>query len=51
MIFIGVVLLIVGLIAGIHVLFIAGLVLALIGCALLVAGSTGYMVGGRRHWY
>jgi hypothetical protein len=51
MIVLGIVLLIVGLLFGIHLLFIIGLVLAALGAVLLLAGSTGHEIGGRNHYW
>lgn len=51
MIFIGIILLVVGFVAAIHILWILGLVVLVIGLALLLLGSAGRTVGGRRHYY
>jgi hypothetical protein len=51
MIVIGLILLLVGLVAGIHVLFIVGLVLLVVGLALGLFGYAGHTVGGRAHWW
>ena len=40
-----------GLILAIPILFWIGIVLAVIGVILLIAGSAGRPVGGRRYWY
>lgn len=50
MIILGVVLLVLGLVFGIHLLWIAGIVIALIGLVLLFVGGS-HPVGGRRYWY
>jgi hypothetical protein len=47
----GIVLLIVGFIAKIPILTTLGVILALVGVALYVLGSTGRAVGGRRHYW
>jgi uncharacterized membrane protein HdeD (DUF308 family) len=47
----GVILLIIGIVAKVAVLWTLGLVLLLIGCVLLVLGSIGRAVGGRRHYF
>jgi Family of unknown function (DUF6131) len=51
MILLGVVLLLIGLIAGIGILWVVGVVLVLVGLALAVLGAMGRAVGGRRHYY
>lgn len=51
MIILGVVLLVIGLVAGIPILETVGVVLALVGLALFVLGSMGRAVGGRRHYW
>ena len=51
MIIFGVILLLVGFIAHIPILETIGLVLAIIGVILLVLGSAGRAVGGRRHYW
>ncbi|MEU2632525.1 DUF6131 family protein [Kitasatospora sp. NPDC007106] len=51
MIILGVILLIIGFATGIGFLWTIGIVLALIGLVLWVAGLTGHAVGGRRHYY
>jgi hypothetical protein len=51
MIIFGLVLFVVGLIAHIAILETLGLVIAAVGLALLVLGSMGRVVGGRRHYW
>jgi hypothetical protein len=51
MITLGILLLIVGFIAKIAILWTIGIVLVVIGLALVVLGSMGRAVGGRRHYY
>ncbi|MEW1912132.1 DUF6131 family protein [Kitasatospora sp. NPDC085895] len=51
MIVLGVILLIIGFATGISILWTIGIVLAVIGLVLLVAGALGHAVGGRRHYY
>ncbi|MEV7184460.1 DUF6131 family protein [Kitasatospora sp. NPDC093102] len=51
MILLGVILLIIGFVTGISILWTIGIVLALVGLALWVAGALGHAVGGRRHYY
>lgn len=51
MIVLGVILLVIGLIAGISILWTIGIILVAIGLALWVLGATGRAVGGRRHYW
>lgn len=51
MIVLGVILLIVGFIFSIPILWTIGIVVLVIGLVLLLLGSTGRAVGGRRHYY
>jgi hypothetical protein len=47
----GIILMIIGFIAGIPFLWTIGAILLVIGLVLLVLGSLGHAVGGRRHYY
>ena len=51
MIVLGLILLIIGFIAKVPILWTIGIVLVLVGLALLLLGSMGRAVGGRRHYY
>jgi hypothetical protein len=51
MILLGVILLIIALIAKVAFLWVVGIVLILIGLALVLLGAVGHAVGGRRHYY
>ncbi|MEU7768273.1 DUF6131 family protein [Nocardia sp. NPDC049190] len=51
MIVLGLVLLIIGWLLGISLLTTAGIILLVIGLVLLLAGSLGRPVGGRRWYY
>lgn len=51
MIVLGVVLLVVGFLAKIAILWTIGIVVLLIGLVLLLLGSMGRAVGGRRHYW
>ncbi|MFZ1992794.1 MAG: DUF6131 family protein [Solirubrobacteraceae bacterium] len=51
MIVLGIVLLIIGFIAAIHILWILGIVVLVVGVALALLGATGRAIGGRRHYY
>jgi cell division protein FtsW (lipid II flippase) len=47
----GVILLIIGFLAGIPILWTLGIILCVIGLILAVLGSAGRTFGGRRYWY
>jgi len=51
MITLGVILYVVGFIAKIAILKTLGLVLAVVGLALLLLGRSGRAIGGRRHYW
>jgi hypothetical protein len=51
MIVLGLILLIVGFIAKVAILWTIGIILLLVGLVLIVLGSMGRAVGGRRHYY
>lgn len=51
MIILGIILLIVGFVFGIQILWTIGIVVLVIGLILMLLGSTGRAVGGRRHYY
>ena len=51
MIILGIILVIVGAIAKVSVLETIGVVLVVVGLVLLLLGSTGRAIGGRRHYY
>lgn len=47
----GVILLIIGFIAGVPILWSIGIVLVLVGVIFELLGAAGRAVGGRRHYY
>jgi hypothetical protein len=47
----GIVLLVIGMVAGIPVLVTIGGILLVIGVVLWILGSMGRAVGGRKHYY
>lgn len=47
----GIILMIIGFVAGIPFLWTVGVILLVIGLVLFVLGSLGHAVGGRRHYY
>jgi hypothetical protein len=51
MIVLGIVLLLVGVLAGIPILTTLGTILVIVGVVLFLLGSTGRAVGGRRHYW
>ncbi|MDV6276535.1 DUF6131 family protein [Rhodococcus erythropolis] len=51
MIILGIVLLIVGYLAGISILWTIGIILVIVGVILFALGAAGHAVGGRRHYY
>ena len=51
MIVLGIILLIIGFIAGIAILWTIGVILVVIGLVLALLGMAGHAVGGRRHYY
>ncbi|MFD4140710.1 DUF6131 family protein [Streptomyces sp. NPDC058572] len=51
MIILGVILLIIGLLAGIGILWTIGIILVAIGVLLWILGAVGHTVGGRRHYW
>ena len=51
MIILGLVLLIIGFVAGIPILWTIGVILVVIGLILAVLGMLGHAVGGRRHYF
>jgi hypothetical protein len=51
MIILGVVLLLIGILAGIPILTYIGVILLVIGAILFILGSMGRAVGGRKYWY
>ena len=51
MIILGIVLLVIGFIAAIHILWILGIIVLIIGLVLALLGATGRAVGGRKHYF
>jgi len=51
MIILGIILLIVGFLAGISILWTIGIILVVVGVVLFALGAAGHAVGGRRHYY
>lgn len=51
MIGLGLVLLVLGYVLGIHILWTLGVLALVVGAVLALVGTTGRAVGGRSHWY
>lgn len=51
MLVLGLILLLIGWLAGIGILTTIGIILLVIGAVLWILGSTGRPVGGRKYWY
>lgn len=51
MIILGLILLLIGFIAGIAILWTLGVILLIVGLVLWILGATGRAVGGRRHYF
>lgn len=51
MIALGVILLIIGFLAKIAILWTLGIILLVVGAIMVLMGSMGRAVGGRRHYY
>lgn len=51
MILLGIILLIIGFVASIPILWTLGIILLVVGAILMLMGSMGRAVGGRRHYY
>ncbi len=51
MIILGIILLIIGFIAKIAILWTLGIIVLVVGLILLLLGSIGHAVGGRRHYF
>jgi Family of unknown function (DUF6131) len=47
----GILLLIIGFVAGIAILWTIGIVVVIIGVVLALLGMAGHAVGGRRHYF
>ena len=51
MIVVGAILLVLGFVFGIHLLWVLGVVLLVVGGVMWLMGSMGRPVAGRRYWY
>jgi hypothetical protein len=50
-ILLGIVLLIIGFIAAIHIIVFLGIIALVIGAALAISGAMGRAIGGRNHYF
>ena len=51
MIVLGVILLIIGFIAAVHIIWILGIIAVVVGAVLAILGFGGREIAGRKHWY
>lgn len=51
MIILGVILLLIGLVAGIPIVTTLGIIAIVVGAVLAIAGASGRAIGGRKHYY
>jgi hypothetical protein len=51
MILVGLILLVLGLVLSIPILWTIGIIVLVVGLILLLLGSTGREIGGRRHYW
>lgn len=51
MITVGILLLLIGIVAKVGVLWSLGVLLLVIGGVLMLLGTLGHEIGGRRHYY
>ena len=51
MIILGIILLIIGFLAHIAILWTIGIIVLVVGLIVMLLGSTGRAIGGRRHYW
>lgn len=51
MIILGIILLIIGFVAGIAIVWTIGIIVLIAGVILALLGMAGHAVGGRRHYF
>jgi hypothetical protein len=51
LIILGIILLIIGFVAGIAILWTIGIIVLIAGVILALLGMAGHAVGGRRHYF
>jgi hypothetical protein len=47
----GLILLLIGFVAGIAILWTLGVIVLIVGVVLWILGATGRAIGGRRHYF
>ena len=47
----GIILLVISFVVGIHLLWVLGALLLVVGVVLALAGATGRAIGGRPHYF
>ncbi len=50
MIILGVILLIIGFVAGVAIIWTIGIIVVIVGAILALLGFAGHAVGGRKHY-
>jgi Family of unknown function (DUF6131) len=50
-IILGLILLVIGFVAGISIIWTIGIIVVVIGAILALLGMAGHAVGGRRHYF
>ena len=51
MIILGLILLLIGFVAGIAIVWTIGMIVLVVGLVLWLLGAMGHAVGGRRHYF
>jgi hypothetical protein len=51
MVLLGILLLIIGAIAGLSVFLALGVIIVIAGVVIAIAGHSGHKLAGRSHWY
>jgi len=51
MIVLGVILLIIGFVAGLSFIWVLGVIAVAVGAVLAISGRSGHQLAGRSHWY
>ena len=51
MILLGILLLIIGAIAGLSLFWVLGVVIVVVGVVFAIAGHSGHQLAGHSHWY
>jgi hypothetical protein len=51
MIILGIILLVIAAVAAIHILWVLGGIVLVVGLVLLALGATDRAIGGRRHYF